>query len=137
VSTLLKLGTGEEIPDPSPEQVERALRSLRGGDGSVAILQRSDAVFMQVAGGGDEGFEVLEYSQGVPELHFQCLDGLETERVVQAFLKYREGRNDHEREFRWKPLKRTIFPGFDKVIKFATLAIIAGLVWFFLRIVLR
>lgn len=134
---ILRLRTGEEIHDPSRQDVEDSLRSLLEADESSVVLQRSDAVFMQVAGGRDDGFIVLEYNDGGPDRHFQCLDDLDRELVIQAFINYRDGRNDHQREFRWKPLARTLIPGFDRIIKFATLAIIAGLVWFFLRVLLR
>lgn len=100
----LKLNSGQVIPDPSAGDVERGLRSLVEEDGGTVILERDGSRFLQTAWERDEGFVVLEYNDGRPDLHFQCLTGLETERVIRAFLGYLDGRDDHKRDFAWKPL---------------------------------
>src|SRR5919106_1639409 len=138
---LLRLGTGDEIHDPSAEDVERALRSLHGTDGHV-ILERDSSHFMQVASGTDrygrdEGFLVLEYNEGTPQLHFQCTEDLEPDRIVRAFLTFHAGGSDYKHESRWKPLNRPLIRGFDRVIKVATLAIIAAILWFVWRMAFR
>lgn len=106
---LLRLGTGDEIRDPSAEDVERGVRALQGTD-SALVLERGDGHFMQVASaidryGRDEGFLVLEYSEGTPGRHFQCHEGLEPNRIVRAFLSFHVGGNEYKDAFPWKPHK--------------------------------
>ena len=129
----MKLGTGEEIRDPSPEDVDRKLRSMPDEDGSVVILQRDDSRFMQTAWERADGFIVLEYNDGRPDLHFQCVDGLEKERVIRAFLGYLDGRDDHKRDFEWKPLHRPLFTGGRLIIRVLGIALIAFVVWLLVR----
>src|SRR5213593_3058770 len=66
---ILELGTGTRIQDPTPDQVERGLRSLPGGPDSYAVMKSSDGVFLQVLGGVADGdFHMLEYCEGAEEL---------------------------------------------------------------------
>ncbi len=134
---ILKLGSGEEIRDPSPEDVERSLRSMPDGDGSTVILQRDDARFMQTAWERTEGFMVLEYNEGTADLHFQCLSGLEKERVIRAFLGYLDGHDDYKRDFDWKPLHRPLFGGARSLMKVLVIAITAFIGWLLVRTILR
>ena len=106
---LLRLGTGDEIRDPSAQDVEEGVRALRGTDSSV-VLDCGDGRFMQVASaidyrGRDEGFVALEYCDGAPDSHFQCLQGLDLDPVIRAFRSFHAGQNDFREMFRWKRLK--------------------------------
>jgi hypothetical protein len=134
---ILRLGSGEEIRDPSPEDVERSLRSMPEGDGSTVILQRDDARFMQTAWEPREGFIVLEYNDGSADLHFQCLSGLEKERVIRAFLRYLDGYDDYKRDFDWKPLHRHLIVGARPLMKVVVIAIVAFVCWLLVRSLLR
>ncbi len=136
MTLTLRLPDDSAVVDPSPAQIEESLRSLPGGDGSFAIVERSADAFMQVAGGGDDGFELLEYRDEASGRLWQCRDDLQRERVIRAFLRYAQGGDEHTGAFEWTPVGRVNTIGFDAVIKVVTLVIIAGLSLVFIRFVL-
>jgi hypothetical protein len=103
---IIELGDGTKIKNPSAAQVEEAIRSLPGGDDSLAYLEQAYGVFIQAFGGvSDRGFYMLEYRDGADELHFRySKPGLETDEVVRAFIAYLQGRDDYKRDFPWQPI---------------------------------
>ena len=98
----LTLGTGAEFDDPSPDQIEAALRRLSGGPDSFAVLGLDGQRYMQTSGGTEEGF-VLEYREGSQASQYRCTNRqLTTDEVVTAFRAYSEGRSDYKSELTWE-----------------------------------
>ena len=99
----LEIGIGPKfLHDPSPEEIEEALRSLPGGDFSHAILSQDSMTYIQTAGGPYEGF-VLEYQEGSLDKHYICTDSnLGLDVVIRALQLYAQGDERWRTELEWE-----------------------------------
>ncbi|BCJ41881.1 hypothetical protein GCM10010168_75690 [Actinoplanes ianthinogenes] len=102
----LTSATGPDIPDPTPDRIERVMSRL-GVDNHFAILERADGWFVQVgygpAAGAAPGEYALEYREGGPEHHFRAetSDRTEAERLLTEFLA---GDESWRQRHVWRPL---------------------------------
>lgn len=90
---IMTLHSGEEVMNPTDEQILQALRSLdvdRDGEG-FAILERGEMTYLQVSGDRSAGFD-MEYQEGGIEKHYRAdrTDFVLID-VVMAFRQYRDG----------------------------------------------
>jgi hypothetical protein len=103
----LVVGAGDALRDPRRKDIETAVRSLKGGEDSFAILSKSGSglSYMQTAGGGSEDF-VLEVQEGSTDAHFSCTaPALHVEHVIRAFVLYSEDDPRWRQEFTWEPIE--------------------------------
>ena len=136
---ILELGTGTRIQDPTPDQVERGLRSLPGGPDSYAVMKSSDGVFLQVLGGVADGdFHMLEYCEDAEELHFRCTSkSLRLDEVVKVFLAYLQGGDEYKRQLQWQPLAGARRANRFKLLIPVGLIVLGFLAWSLLTRLLR
>ncbi len=89
---MLRLTVGPigPVPNPHTNDIVKALRGLLGGTDSFVILDSSDGPFLQVAGGGEEGF-VLEVQLTEGDLRRCTTPELSIDDVVQVFLAFARG----------------------------------------------
>lgn len=103
---LLSLGSGQDIPNPSPAQVDVAVRSLIGGPDAFVVLSATEDgnTYIQTAGGPNEGF-ILEYQNGALEEHYECTTAnLGLEQVVAAFRAYLLGDASWRANHTWRKM---------------------------------
>ena len=82
----IELEAAAPIDEPTPEEVEHGLRSLRLPDNSFAILEASPGSYIQAA--GDEDSFDLEYQQGSTDDHYRVPDEVRLEEAIGAFQRY-------------------------------------------------
>ena len=103
---FLTICDNEPIEDPTPEQIENAIKNLPGGNHSFVILEARGhgTRFVQAAGSVDEGY-LLEYQEGVFDNHFRCtLDPTNADTVTRTFLEYYREDPDWKSKVPWRKL---------------------------------
>jgi hypothetical protein len=103
----LRVANKRIMTNPTPLQIRKSLKELRGGDDSFAIYAKSGSglSYMQTDGDPEAGF-VLEYQAGSLEAHFICTNrALSLEEIIQAFSWYAAGDDRWRSEFAWEGLE--------------------------------
>jgi hypothetical protein len=98
----LQLSTGGTIDNPTPEQIDHAIRSLPGGDDSFAILAIDEMTYVQAAGPDADGLFDLEHQLGGLEYHYQAMEPVSTEEVVIAMQAFAAGDETWKQAFQWQ-----------------------------------
>ena len=104
----LEVCPGDSLQGPSDAEIEKAVRGLPGGVPSFVVLRKQKHHFMQVGGGGSEGFqlEYQEYSRdGLWEHKDLPGNGVDIETVVKALVCY-AGDDDQWRDLPWVRLSQ-------------------------------
>ena len=125
---------GDTVSGPvTASLIERSIRSLGDDGDSFAILAKDSQVYMQTAGGVDDGF-VLEYRNGSESEHYVCANPhLTADDVIQAMQRYCENDSRWKTDIDWQPqsfdyqhtgIGKWLFAGL-----FAALSV-AGVLWF-------
>jgi len=134
----LTLGLGGVVNGPTETQVEKAIRSLPGGDDSFAILaqtrrdDRSKEYYIQTLGGAGEGY-LLEYREGNAQRHFRCTtEGLSTEAVLAAFLDYLHARAGYKADLQWEQKAPEDTSRLLELVVVVVLVVLVGLVAYWL-----
>jgi hypothetical protein len=125
----LHLGIGDDIEDPSPAQIEAALRKLPGGTDSFAILGADDQRYIQTHGGPADGF-VLEYRDGSEDEHYRCSRaGLSLDEVLAAFMSYQRGDGAYQQSLPWQKDTESDIPWRSQGMLVVFLVVAAVLLW--------
>ncbi|MFP4215893.1 MAG: hypothetical protein ACLFVH_08180 [Phycisphaerae bacterium] len=98
----LQLSTGGTIDHPTPEQIDRAIRSLPGGDDSFAILAANEMTYVQAAGPDADGLFDLEHQLDGLEYHYQAMEPVGTEEVIIAMQAFATGDETWKQAFQWQ-----------------------------------
>jgi hypothetical protein len=103
LETGLKQRWGVKTENPYLPNIREAIERMNGSDDSFVILSRSGTglTYMQTAGGGSEGF-TLEYQEGSTDEHYECIDELSEEDIVNAFQAYRSRNEMWKLAYEWK-----------------------------------
>jgi hypothetical protein len=91
------------IDDPTPEQVERGLRTFVDDSRDFAILERQPMTYLQTAPNGD-GAYLLEYQDGSLDRHYQASRPLRPGDLVAAFNAYLGEDAGWRSRHEWQPL---------------------------------
>jgi hypothetical protein len=97
---VLEICGERTIADPTGQQIRTELEGLSSPDhDSFVILHESEMAYVQAKGDKTVGFH-LEYQEGSIEAHFQATDDhITLEKVVEAFISYRDGNADWKAAF--------------------------------------
>ena len=107
----LSMENGTELKDPSPAEIDQALRTLnRSEDNSFAILEQADLTYLQVAQEDDPDQDaprlVLEYQDGSMDRHYQAVaDSLSLMTVIEIFQAYAGGDEKWRSRVQWEPMQ--------------------------------
>lgn len=101
LKTGLKMRWGNEVQDPFPHNIRDAIQAFKGGSNSFAILTKSELTYMQCIGGKSIGYS-LEYQEGSTDDHYECIDELTEEDVIEALQAYRTSDASWKTRFHWK-----------------------------------
>ena len=98
----LETESGSPINDPTPEQIENAIRGIGQSSGGFAILSDGDP-FVQSAEGTAGGY-VLEYRGGASASHFQATS-VRQAAVIDAFQRFAAGDSSRDPSLGWGALE--------------------------------
>jgi hypothetical protein len=89
------------IDNPTPEQLEQVLRSLRLPGNSFAILGTTPSVYMQTARNEDGSFHV-EYQEGALDKHYRMRSPCPIADVIDVFKRYLVGDKSWRSKYEWQ-----------------------------------
>ncbi|MEO0558847.1 MAG: hypothetical protein AAF170_11760 [Bacteroidota bacterium] len=98
----LRRDPGSPINNPTPDQIEDAIRGVNQFDGGFATLSNGD-LFVQTAGGAARGY-VLEYGGGADAPHLQAT-GVQQAPVIDAFQRFAAGDSSRDPSLQWEPIE--------------------------------
>ncbi|RZO58566.1 MAG: hypothetical protein EVA89_18650 [Sandaracinaceae bacterium] len=87
---LLSMADGQEIPSPTRQEIETAIRELNVAGHRFAILSRGKVGFVQCYAQGDDSFD-LERQEGSLDAHYEARPRVTRAQVLEAFLAYADG----------------------------------------------
>ncbi len=101
----LEIGGKQPIFNPSPEQIETAIRSITLSDDPFLILQKgADSLTYIQAMLEDNSSWVVEYQEGDLKHHFQA-SNLSTEKVTAMFVAYAGGDEVWRSSAKWERIE--------------------------------
>jgi hypothetical protein len=102
----LSTATGDEIPDPSAERVEKAARKL-SRDNHFAIVARADGWFAQAGYGENVGVKpghyAMEYQEGSVDRQFRA-ETTDLNDVIRFLTEFLAGQDTWKRRHTWHQL---------------------------------
>jgi hypothetical protein len=102
----LEIEGKQKILDPSPEQINEAIRSITPSDDSFVILQKgADGLTYMQAFLDDDSSWTLEYQDGHLDKHFQASTKLSAEGAIGLFLDFGKGDERWRTSVNWDKLK--------------------------------
>jgi hypothetical protein len=104
----LELDGAAAIDDPTPEQVDQALRALQP-DSTYAILERGTSSYLQTAIDGG-GRYLLELQDGSPDQHYRVPRPVPLQEVIDAFASYLSGDDRWRAGHDWERMDATPAP---------------------------
>jgi hypothetical protein len=99
----LIMGWGGEIQNPSGNEIEKAIRSMPGGENSFVILRKETDIFIQVAGPEESGY-LLEYWED-KQGHYCTATDLSLNTVIKAFQSYAWGDETWRSSVPWEAME--------------------------------
>ena len=98
----LEIGGSQKIPNPTPDDLHRAIHALdTEGDDAFLILIATDMTYLQTAGDPNVGFD-LEYQEGSLQNHFRAVNPPTVDDLVRIFTAYAAGSSDWKTLAEWE-----------------------------------
>ena len=105
-AVTLTLHSGEELVNPTDEQIRNALSLFVAGPDrdSFAIFARSEMTYIQISGDKSIGFD-MEYQKGDVQSHYRAeRTDFPLDDIVRALSEYRDGTIDWSDYGDWAPI---------------------------------
>jgi hypothetical protein len=99
----LSLEDGQVIDHPSPLSIASALTSLKFDGNSFAILERTDATYLQTSMQSSDEF-IIEYQDGSLDKHFRA-SAFDLSDVTDAFKAYAVQNESWITQFDWQRIE--------------------------------